>query len=212
MLVFCGWQMRAETKSAGGGGVAGEGLGRGFLAEMEEDERANEEFEQRGTDEAADDDDGDGVENFFARLVAGEDERDEGDTGGEGGHEDGDHALERAALDHRAGETLALVAHEVKVMRNHHDAVARGDAAHGDETDERGDADVVDLEPRVDEAADERERDAEHDLQRERPALKVAVEKKQNDGEDGGAEENDALGGILLGAELALVGDEVALG
>jgi hypothetical protein len=53
----------------------------------------------------------------------------------------------------------------VEVVAHHHDAVAGGDAADGDEADEGGDADVVDEQPGEGEAAHERERDVEHDLQ-----------------------------------------------
>ena len=54
---------------------------------------------------------------------------------------------------------FAFVLHEMQVVADEHDAIARGDAGHGDEADERGDADVVQLEVGEDQPADERERD-----------------------------------------------------
>ena len=74
------------------------------------------EAEQRAGDESADDDDGDGMEDFLARLIGGEHERDEADAGGERGHEHGHEPFLGAADDHRLGEVLALVLHEVQVV------------------------------------------------------------------------------------------------
>ncbi len=56
------------------------------------------------------------MQDFLARLIGGEDERDEADAGGERGHEHGDEPFLRAADDHRLGEAFALVLHEVQVV------------------------------------------------------------------------------------------------
>ena len=89
-----------------GGGFVLDGLLRGLAAEGVEDGGRDAEAEQGGGDEAADDDDGDGMEDFLARLVGGEDERDEADAGGERGHEHGHEPFLGAADDHRLGEAL----------------------------------------------------------------------------------------------------------
>ena len=110
-----------------------------------------------------------GIEDFLAGVggrvgsldereeVDIDDERDQRDAGGEGRHEDRDEPFEGAALDHRAGESLALVFHQVEVVGDHHDGVARRDAGDGDEPDEGGDADVVERVAGVEDAADEGE-------------------------------------------------------
>ena len=105
------------------------------------------------------------MQNFFARLVCCENKRNERYAGRKGCHQDGNHPLQRAAFDHLARESLALVAHEVQVVREHHNAVAGGDASHGDKSDQRGDADVVHHEPREHQAAKEGKRDVEQNLE-----------------------------------------------
>ena len=83
------------------------------------------------------------MEDFLARLIGGEDQRNQADAGGERGHEHGHEPFLGAADDHLLVEALALVLHEVQVVGDEHDAVSRGDSGHGDEADQGGDADVV---------------------------------------------------------------------
>lgn len=130
----------------GGGWLREGGLG-GFAAEEIKDGGGDHEVEQGAADEAADDDDGDGMEDFFAGFIGSKQQWHEGDAGAEGRHEDGDKAFQRAAHDHGATESFAFMLHEMEVVRDHHDAVAGGDSADGDEADEGGDADVIDEQP-----------------------------------------------------------------
>ncbi len=101
--------------------------------------------------------------------------------------------------------------HEVQVVRQQHDIVSRRHAAHRDEADEGGDADVVELPPGEGERTGQRQRDAEHDLEREAEAAEVGMEENNDHHHDHRAEDGDAPGGVALGLELAFVGHEIAL-
>jgi hypothetical protein len=105
-----------------------------------------------------------------------------------------------------------FVLHEMQVVADEHDAVSSRDTGDGDEADEGGDADVVQLEVGEDEAADEGERDVAEHLEGEERRAEVAVEQEGDDGQDDEREDGDALRGLLLRLELALEGDEVAFG
>ena len=142
--------------------------------------------------------------------MCGEEQRDECDAGGKCGHEHGDEPFEGSARDHLARETFALVLHQVEVVRDHHDAVARGDTGDGDEADEGGDGDVVDELPRQREAAHECERDIQQHLCGERGAAEVAEQQNGDDDEDERGKNRDAARGFLLRFEFALEAGVVA--
>ena len=186
-----------------GGSFLGNGFFGGFSAENVEEGGGDGEAEYRGADEAADDDDGHGVQDFLAGLVGCEEEGDEGDACGEGRHDDGDEAFEGAAFEHLAGEAFALVAHEMEVVGDHHDVVAGCDAGDGDEANEGGDADIVESLAGVEDGADEGDRDDGQDEGHEAEVLKVAVEEEDdNEENDGGGGENGVTR-FLLGLILA---------
>ena len=65
-----------------GGRVEAQGAFGGAFAEEPEHRGGDCEVEQGAADEAADDDDGDGMQDFLSRLVRGEEQRDERDAGG----------------------------------------------------------------------------------------------------------------------------------
>ena len=67
---------------------------RSLETEKPEQSRVDEEVKQGRTDDAAQDDGGDRVEDLFAGLVSSEDERDEADPRCEGSHEDGGQTFE----------------------------------------------------------------------------------------------------------------------
>lgn len=177
------------------------GCGAMFPPEIEGG--CDEEIEEGGGEEAADDDGGDGVEDFAAGDISLEDERDECDARGEGGHEDGDEAFVGAAEDEGFGEGDFFYEFEVAEMGEQHDAISRGDAADGDEADERGEAERDAEEGAEENAADHGEGEIEEDLGDERPRGKIAVE-EEGDGELGeGGEPEDACAGALLGLEIS---------
>lgn len=159
-------------------------LFRGAEAEFPEDKGADGEIEEGAREEAEENYDGDGVEDFAAGLAGAEEEWDEGESGGEGGHEHGDDALLRAADDHLLVEAFALLAHQVEVVGNHHDSVAGGDAGEGDEADHRGDGDgAVGEKPDANHGSDEGEGNIQHDLKGERDAAELEVKDEEHPGE-----------------------------
>src|SRR5262249_40428001 len=79
-----------------------------------------EEVEDGGGDETAEDHHGHRVLDLVAGLVAGEGERDEGEAGGERGHEDRREALLGAAEDEVQAEGLALLLLEMAVVADQH--------------------------------------------------------------------------------------------
>ena len=76
--------------------------------------------------------------------------------------------------------------HEVQVVGNHHDAVSRSHATHGDEADKGGDADVVQLEIGENQPAHDCERDVDQHLKRERRALEIPIKHHEDRDEDDG--------------------------
>ena len=95
-------------------------------------------------------------------------------------------------------------------MADHHDAVAGRHAAHGDEADDGGDADVVDEPPGQRETAHERERDVQHDLQGQRQAAEVAEEQNGHREQHEDEVKGDALRRGLLRLEFAFKTEEIA--
>ena len=133
---------------------------RRAAAEFPEDQGADGKVEEGAGEEAEEDDDGDGVEDFAAGLAGSEEERDKGEAGGEGGHQDRDNALLCASNDHFLVKRFALFVEEVEVVREHHNAVSRGDAGEGDEADHGGNGDgAVGEKPDSDYGPDEGEGD-----------------------------------------------------
>ncbi len=72
-------------------------------------------------------------------MVGGKDHGDEGEGGGEGGHDDGVEAVD-GALHYDVAHGLSGLVAEGLVFGYQEDAVAGGDAEEGDESDDGGDA------------------------------------------------------------------------
>ena len=89
--------------------------------------------------------------------------------------------LQAAAHDHAAAEGLAFAQHQVDVVADLEDAVARADAGERDEADHGRDRQRLPGEPQGDDAADQRQRDVAHDDERQHRRPVAAVEH----GEDG---------------------------
>ena len=70
-------------------------------------------------------------------LISADDQRDEGQAGGEGRHQDRRQAFFGAAHDEVRAEFFAFDFFQMPVMADEHDAVAGGDAEHGHEPDQR---------------------------------------------------------------------------
>ena len=73
----------------------------------------------------------------MARRVAGDDQRQQRKAGACCGHQDRHQSFLRAAQDQTRAEVLALEPAKMIVVRQQHDAVARRNADHGDESDQR---------------------------------------------------------------------------
>ena len=83
------------------------------------------------------------MQDFLAWLIRSQHKWQKCYASREGCHEDWNHPLHCAPLNHLACKSFALVAHEVQVVREHHNAISGRNASDGDESDQCGDADVV---------------------------------------------------------------------
>src|SRR6187399_2113325 len=101
--------------------------------------------------------------------------------------------------------------HQVKVMGDQHDAIARCHTGHCDKPNQRRNRDVVQFEIGESEAADESEGNIEEDLRGKQWRAEIPVEKKGDDHEDDRAEQSDPPGRFLLRTELAFETDEISL-
>ena len=99
-----------------------------LAAEAPEQRGMDEEVEQRRTDQSAEDHGGHGIEDFLARLAGGQHQRNQGDAGGERRHQHRGQPLLAGPLDHLRRELFAFVPHQVQVVGDQQNAVARGDA------------------------------------------------------------------------------------
>ena len=110
----------------------------------------------------------------------------------------------------RAAEGLALAQHQIDVVADLEDAVARADAAKRDEADHGRDRERLPGEPQGDDAADQGQWDVAHDDQRQHRGPVAAVE----DGEDGAQrhqrQQRDEPRGLLLRLEGAFQAGGVA--
>ena len=153
------------------------------------------------------------MENFFARLPGSEQQGQEGQTRGQRRHEHRNDTLLRAAHDHFAAEGHPLLAHEVQVVGNHHDPVARGDSGQSDEADHRRDGKHParkKLHP--EDRADKGQRDVQHDLRGKGAALELHVEDKKHGDQTQTAQEKDESRGPGLAFKLSAVSDIISLG
>ena len=120
-----------------------ESLECGAAAEQPEQGGSDREADQGGSDQPADNADRHRMEDFLARFAGGEHERHQSDARSQRSHADWNKAFEGASLDHGAGEALALVADEMQIVGEHHNAVTGSHAAYRDEADKGGDGDVA---------------------------------------------------------------------
>ena len=103
----------------------------------------------------------------------------------------GVNALEASAHDHLAAEPLALDQHEIDVVADLEDAVARTDAGKRDEADHGRHRKRLARDPKGRDAADQRQRHVAHDDQREHRRLIAAVEHDEDRRERHQSEEAD---------------------
>ena len=104
--------------------------------------------------------------NFIARLAAAECERNQREPRGERRHEDGRKAFHRPAKYGFSKISHAFVLLQMANVRHEHDAVARRDAEHRDEADERRHRERAAGNENAHHAANERERKIQHDENR----------------------------------------------
>ena len=100
------------------------------------------------------------VLDLVAGNVAGDDQRHQRQAGRQRGHQDRREPLLRAAQHQLGAEGLALVALEVLVVADQHDAVAGGDPEDGEEADQRAEREDAVAERGRQHAADQRQRQA----------------------------------------------------
>lgn len=111
------------------------GCGLSFAAPAGEEDRHEDHVEERRGQEAAQNHDPHGTLDLIVRLVAGENERDQREAGGERRHEDRRESLVGPSAD-RLGEREPLLAHQVLVVGDQQHAIASGDSEKRDEAHE----------------------------------------------------------------------------
>ena len=109
-----------------------------FAAELPEQAGVNQKFTERRCEQATEDDRGHGVENFAARFLATEYQRDQTDAGRECRHQHGSKPFETATQHHLSAEVLTLLFHQVEVVCHQQDAIPHGDSAERYEAHQTG--------------------------------------------------------------------------
>src|SRR6478736_2608266 len=192
----------ARRRSGRMGFSFGAGHGRRLVeraVETQVDRGDDEQAEQGGGDQAAEDDDSQRVLDLVARAGPEDDERHEGETGGERRHEDRGEALLGAPDDQREPELHPLLLLEVLVVVDEQDPVAGRDPEDGEEAHERPERQDPAGEPGREDAADEGHGQREEHEDGEPPAPERRLEQQED--EDPGHDsrgEQPALGGLAL--------------
>ncbi len=106
-----------------------------FSAKFEEQGRRNDLVEQRRAEQASDDDDCSADEGSLSPSGRPRGPAAPGQYRCQGGDHHGCQSLQAATNNHLFAEDLALVLHQMDVMRDHHDAVAAYDADQRDKAD-----------------------------------------------------------------------------
>ena len=98
----------------------------------------HEEVEQRGTDQASENDRRDGVKNLLPRFARCQHQRHQGDPGGESRHHHRCDAFPARPLNHLASKALALMLHQMQIVGDEENAIARRNATQRDEANHAG--------------------------------------------------------------------------
>ena len=107
-------------------------------------------------------------------------------------------------------ELLAFVLHQVEVVRDHHDRVARCDAGQRDEANQGRDRHLPHHEIGEHQRADERQGNVEQNLRDDHARTEMSIEKQENHAKGEDRENRDDARGLLLALKLSLITDEVA--
>ena len=134
----------------------------------------------------------------------------EGEAGGEGGHENGRQSLHSPAIDGLAEVGHPFVLLQMLDVGHEHDAVARGDAENGDEANERRDAEDAAGDENADHAADERQGEVEHDERGVAGGAEGQVQQEPNADHHRDAQQRDDATRLGRALELAAVFHPVA--
>jgi hypothetical protein len=101
--------------------------------ELEEECGGNDLIENCRREHSAEHHNRQRIQNFLARLPGTEEQWQETDEAGQGGHHHRSKSLQAASNNHLLVEQLALVLHQVDVMGDHHNPIATDDSDQGDE-------------------------------------------------------------------------------
>ena len=94
-------------------------------------------------------------------------------------------------------------------MRHQHDSVARSDAEHGDEADQRADREHTAAPPHAGDSTDQRERQIDHHQRGVARAAESGVEQDADSGGDQRAEQQEPLSRATGALELAAILDAI---
>ncbi len=170
------------------------------LAEPQVQRRSDEQVQQGGGDQAAEDHHRERVFDLMARPFAQHHQRNQGQAGGERGHQDRREALASCPHHQVLAERLTLLPLEVLGVVDQQDAVAGRDAEDGEEADQGPERDHSAPEERGKNSAHQGHREGQEDQQRRAPAAERGLQ-QEHDG-DGGQHcggEQLSLRGLPLG-------------
>ena len=151
------------------------------------------------------------MQDFPARLAGSEEERREREPRRQGGEQHRREPVEAAAHDEVRPKCRALVEREVDVAADFQDAVAGADAGEGDKAHHAGDREGQSGDPQRRDAADQRQRNVDHDDQGQHRGAITALQHQEDQQQRCERENADASRRLLVGLIGALQRCAVAL-
>src|SRR6266542_2156923 len=111
------------------------------LYETQVQRRDHEQVQERRCDQPTEDDEPHRILDLLARDLSPDHEGDQGQSRGEGGHQDRGEPLARTTSNELGPERFPLVFLQVLIMADHHDAVPGHDPQHREKPNERAQRD-----------------------------------------------------------------------
>src|SRR5829696_6396485 len=103
-----------------------------LLAENQKEDRGHDGIQYGGAEQAAEDRNGDRMEDFPSRFIRADEKRGQRQSGAKRRHQNGTEPLHAAANDQTLSETFAFVNGKIDVVGNLQNPIARGDAGERD--------------------------------------------------------------------------------
>ena len=141
--------------------------------------------------------------DLITRAAPTKHDRHERQRCGQRGHQDRREPFFRSTEHQVAAERNIFDQFEVSIVAHEHDAVSRGDADDGDESDQRSEREDAASQERRDDGADERKRQRQKYERRQSSAAKVGQQDEEDGDDCANAEQRQSRRGCLSFGVLA---------